>query len=844
MVSRHSKAIVVAWLVVLVASLYFVPQSGDVLVYDMTEMSGSQTESSQGSAVMEEYFTNSLDLSDIVVISYSNDAQKAKAPEIQAEFASLMSDKYGDKIGIQSYGSYSKNDDGKGVFLLALANNDKGFDIGDETGNIRSLLSAAKANVGADNKTYLTGNAAIGYDTEKSSMEDVSKVDPLSIALIFVLLGLFFYALVTAVVPPAVVGMAYAIVLMLMYFIGQALDIFYITEVLILVAMLGAGCDYAVFIMTRYKDERVKGRSHDEALREAIVWGGEAVFTSGISVIIGFLALALCDFSMVQTMGIILALGIAVALFAALTFIPSLINLAGEKIFWPSSIEKYKENEARAASGKKGFHGTLTSISKRYFGWLSRFTQKRAVAIVAVLLVAAVPSIYAYAQSEDSADMISVMPPSESVDGLHAIMDQTDGGMIMPTYVVLDLADSIGTVGSFSMGSQTVPYVIWNEKGLSMTASGPTGAVPAMMQLSNSIEESHSDIVGTVSGASSWKVIYLQAQAKLGTDDPSIVNPVVVGMLPSAVKGPVQTVISTVAQMTGQSPSPDTVLNAQGLTLANVIDGMLNYSTGILDASAKHVAMMVITSQEPMSDGTMDFVSSLKSEFHADGGYDSKYSGVWSKSYITGTAATLNDISKAVEEQFSMIRIVVAVLLIVLLFVILGSYLTPIRAILTILFSVIATAALTNVVFSSILGTPVLFLVPIVLFVVLLGLGMDYEIFLTTKIRENRSRGLDNHAAIAQAIKDAGPVITLCALVMGGTFLTLTLAGSSMLQEFGFALGVGILIDGLLMVGFVSPALMHLMGDWSWKGPGFLTRRHGMNPDGTLAEKPAEDALE
>ena len=241
MVSRHSKAIVVAWLVVLVASLYFVPQSGDVLVYDMTEMSGSQTESSQGSAVMEEYFTNSLDLSDIVVISYSNDAQKAKAPEIQAEFASLMSDKYGDKIGIQSYGSYSKNDDGKGVFLLALANNDKGFDIGDETGNIRSLLSAAKANVGADNKTYLTGNAAIGYDTEKSSMEDVSKVDPLSIALIFVLLGLFFYALVTAVVPPAVVGMAYAIVLMLMYFIGQALDIFYITEVLILVAMLGAG---------------------------------------------------------------------------------------------------------------------------------------------------------------------------------------------------------------------------------------------------------------------------------------------------------------------------------------------------------------------------------------------------------------------------------------------------------------------------------------------------------------------------------------------------------------------------------------------------------------------------
>ncbi|MBQ9690049.1 MAG: MMPL family transporter [Candidatus Methanomethylophilaceae archaeon] len=210
---------------------------------------------------------------------------------------------------------------------------------------------------------------------------------------------------------------------------------------------------------------------------------------------------------------------------------------------------------------------------------------------------------------------------------------------------------------------------------------------------------------------------------------------------------------------------------------------------------------------------------------------------MWEASYVTGTAATLNDISKEVESEFSMIRIVVAVLLIVLLFVILGSYLTPIRAILTIMFSVILSVSLTSLVFVNLMDTPVLFLVPIVLFVVLLGLGMDYEIFLTTKIRENRSKGMDDHDAISQAIREAGPVIMLCALLMGGTFLTLTLAGSSMLQEFGFALGVGILIDGLLMVGFVSPAIMHLMGDWSWKGPGFLTRRHGMNPDGSLIQK-------
>ncbi len=844
-VQKHSKAIIVAWLLVLVASIFFAPQSGDVLIYDMTEMSGSSMESTEGAAIMDEYFTNSLDLSDIIVVSYDNEEQLAKAPLIYTEFSKLVTEKYGDKVSVSNYGNYTKTGDGKGIYLLAIANNDDDYDITHETGNLRSLISEAKTNVEATNQTYLTGGAAISYDTEASSLEDVSKVDPLSIALIFVLLGLFFYALVTALVPPAVVGMAYAIVMMLMFFIGSVLDIFYITQILILVAMLGAGCDYAIFIITRYRDERKKGSSHEEALHEAVVWGGEAVFTSGISVIIGFAALALCDFSMVQTMGLILALGIAVALFAALTFIPSLLNLIGEKIFWPSNIEKYRQNDIRASSeGKKGFHAGMSHISKKYFGWLANVTQRHAVAIVAILIIAAVPTLYEYTQTEDSADMISVMPSSEAVDGLNAIMEQTDGGMIMPTYVVLDLGYSIGTVDSLEFMGQKIPYVVWNEKGLNVTETGVTGVVPAVMQISNDLGEKHSDIVGTVSGTNSWLLIYNQVAASIGVDEPTVVNPIALQAMPAAVK---DHVIMIIAVASGQDPTnpdltkltaaPNDGVMGSPITVANFVDGILNYGTGIIDSSASHISMMVITSQQPMSDDTMDFVVDLKDAFHGENGYDNTMKGMWNASYVTGTAATLNDISEEVEEQFSMIRIVVAALLIILLFVILGSYLTPIRAILTIMFSVILSVSLTNVVFVNMLDTPVLFLVPIVLFVVLLGLGMDYEIFLTTKIRENRSKGMDNHEAISQAIREAGPVIMLCALLMGGTFLTLTLAGSSMLQEFGFALGVGILIDGLLMVGFVSPAIMHLMGDWSWKGPAFLTKRHGMNPDGSLIQK-------
>ena len=853
-VSKHSKAIIVVWIALLLVSVPFMIKSGDVLVYDITAMSGSSTESSQGSAIMEEYFDNSMDLSDILVIEYGDASQMASAQAIYVAFSGLMADEYGDKLTVSSYGTYSKAGETGGIYLVAISNNAEGFDIGDETGNIRGIVSEAKESVGATNPAYLTGSAPIGYDTEKSSMEDVSKVDPLSIALIFILLGLFFYALVTAVLPPAVVGMAYGIVLMALYFIGCVLDIFYITQVLILVSMLGAGCDYAIFIITRYRDECRKGKSHDEALHEAVVWGGEAVFTSGISVIIGFAALMLCNFSLVQTMGMILALGIAVALLAALTFIPSLINLLHDRIFWPSNIEKYKAVDEKVASeGKTGARAAAISGFRRYFDWLSRVTEKRAIPIVIVLALVAVPSIYYYTQTEDSADMISVMPDSESVDGLNVIMEHADGGMIMPTYVVLDLNTSIATVSTTTLMGQTLPIVEWNPYGLHIDDEGQiTGSVPAIMLVSSQLATKYADEAGTISGVNSWQVVYLQTAKAIGPADPAAVNYAIImsGSLPAAVSQPI---VAILAAASGQDPSNpditsltasyDSYIDAQGTTVANVIDGILNVSTGILNTAADHVAMMVVTSGEPMGDETLDFITELRQDFHGENGYDTTMAAIWSASYITGTPAAMLDISSEVEDQFSFIRIVVAVLLIALLFFILGSYLTPIRGVIAILLSVIITVALTRLVFAELLSTPVLFLVPIVLFVVLLGLGMDYEIFLTTKIRENKTRGMDNHKAISQAIKDAGPVISLCALIMGGTFLTLVLAGSSMLKEFGFALGVGILIDGLLMVGFCSPAMMHLMGDWSWKGPGFLTRRHGMNPDGS-AREPAEEKSE
>ena len=120
--------------------------------------------------------------------------------------------------------------------------------------------------------------------------------------------------------------------------------------------------------------------------------------------------------------------------------------------------------------------------------------------IAIALVVLCIPGLYIFAESEDSADMISVMPDSESVDGLDLIMTQTDGGTIMPTYIVLEMNESIATVGSLPYGGMSIPYVIWNEHGLNgLDLATMTGAVPTVMKMTKEIDDEY-EIVGSING--------------------------------------------------------------------------------------------------------------------------------------------------------------------------------------------------------------------------------------------------------------------------------------------------------------------------------------------------------
>ena len=802
---KHPKPILALWIIILVVALPFAVQYNSVMNYDMTTMSGANSESVSGAEIIEDNFYSSTSQGTIIAVPYDTPEELADAQRLLDTGSGLQShldEKYGaGNVTAAGMGYYSKDQstaEQRGVYLIAISYNDEDIVSTDEIGNIRDVVSTTKSDLGLSSvTTYVTGNDAITYDTMEGANKDVQKIDPISILLILLLIGLFFLTVVTAVVPPATVGIAYGIVLALIFFLGGILDIFYITSIIVLVSMLGAGCDYSIFIISRYREERKSGKEKDAALKEAIKWAGESVATSGLAVIIGFGVMSFCSFSMVSTMGIILALGIVMAMLAALTFIPALISVIGDKIFWPSKISTYQQG----SKARNGFYGRCVEFSKRYFKKTGKRAIKYAVPIVIAAIIVSVPLCYVAFTADDSYDMVSIMPDSEGKKGVQVITDRAEGGLIMPTYILYDLQNPIAVIDS------TNHTLTWTAEGYTYLKT-----LSEMSTELASSDENISYVLGPTPWASVYQLVY-QGMIAQGMPaemiTPEMVNKVAVDNLPSMV----QPAITQAFTMVGW--------NTDVATAAPVIDYIVNYGTGLVSTNGNYAILTVMMADEPMSAVSMDSIKSLKDVASGYAADNSDIKNTW----VTGTAVTVQDISETVDSEFTWIEIGVVVLIFILLFFVLGSYFTPIRSLFTILLSISWTIGLTHLVFTELLGIPVTWIVPIVLLVVCLGLGMDYDILLTTRIREGKSKGLSNDEAITSALEKSGAVITLCGLIMGGTFLTLLSSASPMLQEFGFALGFAILIDSLIVVTYLVPALMHLMGDWSWKGPKFLQKR-------------------
>ena len=112
--------------------------------------------------------------------------------------------------------------------------------------------------------------------------------------------------------------------------------------------------------------------------------------------------------------------------------------------------------------------------------------------------------------------------------------------------------------------------------------------------------------------------------------------------------------------------------------------------------------------------------------------------------------------------------------------------------------------------------------VPIFIFTILFGLSMDYHVFILTRVKEARDRGLDSRAAVARGISVTAGTITSAASIMVVVFLAFVTLPFVFIQQLGLGLAVAVLIDATIVRCVLLPATMTLLGDWNWWLPRFL----------------------
>jgi putative drug exporter of the RND superfamily len=203
------------------------------------------------------------------------------------------------------------------------------------------------------------------------------------------------------------------------------------------------------------------------------------------------------------------------------------------------------------------------------------------------------------------------------------------------------------------------------------------------------------------------------------------------------------------------------------------------------------------------------------------------------KVLVGGFTAGSIDFSHVLANKLPLFIGVVVVLSALLLFVIFRSLVIPVQAALMNLLSIGGALGVTVLVFqegwfASVLGIekgPVEPWIPVLMFAVVFGLSMDYEVFLISRIREQWIRKRDASEAVADGIAFTGRVITAAAAIMICVFLSFMLGNERVLKEFGFGLAAAVLLDALIVRCVLLPAVLELVGERTWWLPRRLDER-------------------
>jgi RND superfamily putative drug exporter len=576
----------------------------------------------------------------------------------------------------------------------------------DSAGTLRKELDPGTATAGVT--TYLAGQPTVWAGMQELSKEDLAKAEAGGFPIVAVILLVVFGSLAAAALPLALGFVSVIVTGALIYFISLEMS----TSVFVtnMASMIGIGVaiDYSLFILARYREERVRGRDQDAARAEALSTSGLAVAFSGLAVIVSLAGLWMVDNQALRSMALGAMTVVAVSILTATTLLPALIAMLGDRVLPGGIVAK--------VLGVFRRRGKRPDREAFWVRWTTRVMAHPWTAVIgvsAVLLTLAIPLL----SIETGTQALSQFPEGSDVRAGNELASGQLGGGTDPVLVVAGF--------------------------------GNAGAV----------REGRAAVGGFVRT--------LEATPGIGSVAP-----------------PTFADATVLIQATPSAPSE--------------------------------------------SDATIALVHRLR-ESVVPGTELSRVATV----DVGGETARSQDARDQVSGSMWKIVLFVLALSYLVLMVMLRSLLLPLKAVLMNLLSIGAAFGVLVAIFQwgwfdSLFGFESqgaldTINVPLI-FAIVFGLSMDYEVFLMSRIRERYMLHGDNERAVAEGLSSSARTISSAALIMACVFAVFVLTGVPSIKELGMGCAVAITLDATLVRLILVPAAMKLLGGWNWWMPSWLDR--------------------
>ena len=610
----------------------------------------------------------------------------------------------------------------------------------------------------------LTGSAVVGHDMNAASKQSVDNTTRATIVLVIAILLLVYRSPLLALLPLLTIALSVWAALKGIALMTEnpffEFRVINITNIFVIVVLFGAGTDYCLFLIARYREELARGRTGDEALREAIRKVGGALVASAGTVICGLGMLWFSSFAKIQYTGPSIALSLIVALVASLTLAPVLLHWLRGAVFWPFRPPHHtpgadREAEGLATSPNAGFWFKVGDVVVRHPG-----------AILAASLLLLVPlAVVGYRTEPSYSQLADLNEDQLAVRGAKLIQSYFPVGELSPATILVahPKLDFLAPEGREAIASVSADLA-----GLPNVAEVRSLSQPLGEPLAPPVPE---------------------------PDPAEASSPI--GLFRRFQRQGVQAVVD------------------QGAKMVRAMMDAYYVSTRVQGADRDHVARFdIVFRSDPFAPESLETLETI----HRTVLGATRSGGVLEGAETVGLAGStamvgdLREVTRRDERQMYWLVTLAVYLVLVLLIRRPGICL---YLIFTVVLGYLASLGITEMVFRAFHDGPepwqgLDWKVGFFLFVILVAVGEDYNILLMARVlEEERKHGPIEGTRLAVA--HTGGIISSCGLIMAGTFGSMLAASLTALRELGFALALGVLLDTFIVRPILVPAFIVLI---------------------------------